>query len=120
MFLRSESMWGRAHVFCALLAVACISCTELGASALDAATTIDIGTNEIGASPAEFELPPLRHGKQGSWTVVRDATAKTGIAIEQSGVQATEEKDEEIHIGRAEPVADEITSLSDLTLDPLE
>jgi hypothetical protein len=92
MFLRSESMWGRAHVFCALLAVACISCTELGASALDAATTIDIGTNEIGASPAEFELPPLRHGKQGSWTVVRDATAKTGIAIEQSGVQATEDR----------------------------
>jgi hypothetical protein len=85
-------MWGRAYIFCVVLAVAGISCTELGASALDAATSIDIGTNEIGASPAEFELPPLRHGKQGLWTVVRDATAKTGIAIEQSGVQTTEDR----------------------------
>jgi hypothetical protein len=92
VFLRSESMWRRAHIFCVLLAVACISCTELGASALDAATSIDIGTNEIGASPAEFELPPLRHGKQGLWTVVHDVTAKAGIAIEQAGLQATEDR----------------------------
>ena len=65
---------------------------ELGASALDAATNIDIGTNEIGASPAEFELPPLGDGKQGLWTVVRDATAKAGVAIEQASVQTTEDQ----------------------------
>jgi hypothetical protein len=64
----------------------------LGARALDAATNIDIGTNEIGASPAEFALPPLGNGKQGLWTVVRDATAKAGLAIEQAGVQTTEDR----------------------------
>jgi len=64
----------------------------LGSSALDAATNIDIGTNEIGAPPAEFELPALGNSKQGLWTVVRDATAKAGRAIEQAGVQTTEDQ----------------------------
>ena len=85
-------MSSRARISCVFLAVACVTCPELGASALDAATNIDIGTNEIGASPAEFELPPLGNGKQGLWTVVRDATAKAGLAIEQAGVQTTEDR----------------------------
>ena len=62
------------------------------ASAQDAATSIDIGTNEIGAPPAGFDLPPAGDGKQGRWTVVRDATAKTGLAIEQAGIQTTEDR----------------------------
>jgi hypothetical protein len=85
-------MWGRACISCVFLAVACVPGPGLGASALDAATNIDIGTNEIGASPAEFELPPLGNGNQGMWTVVRDATAKAGLAIEQAGVQTTEDQ----------------------------
>jgi hypothetical protein len=85
-------MWGRARISCVFLAVACVMCPEWGASALDAATNIDIGTNEIGASPAEFELPPLGDGKQGLWTVVRDATAAAGVAIEQTGAQTTEDR----------------------------
>jgi len=59
------------------------------ARAQDAATNIEIGKNEIGAPPGEFELGD---GRQGLWTVVRDTTAKTGIAIEQAGVQTTEER----------------------------
>jgi len=51
--------------------------------------SIDIGTNEIGSPPAGFELPPLGDSKQGRWTVVRDATAKAGLAIEQAGIQTT-------------------------------
>jgi hypothetical protein len=90
--LRSEFMWGRARISCVFLAVACVTSPGPGASALDAATNIEIGTNEIGASPAEFELPPLGDGKQGLWTVVRDATAKAGFAIEQAGVQTTEDR----------------------------
>ena len=62
------------------------------ASAQDAATSIDIGTNEIGVPPAGFDLPPSGDGKQGQWTVVRDATAKTGIVIEKAGMQATEDR----------------------------
>ncbi|MFL5240330.1 MAG: hypothetical protein ACJ8EL_22595 [Rhizomicrobium sp.] len=45
---------------------------------------------EIGAPPAEFELSPSSEAKQASWTVVRDATAKAGTAIEQGGVQSAE------------------------------
>jgi hypothetical protein len=75
-----------------LLAVASVTCLELAASAQDATTNIDIGTNEIGAPPAEFDLLPSGDGKQGQWTVVHDATAKTGIAIEQAGVQTTEDR----------------------------
>jgi hypothetical protein len=85
-------MCGGARVLCGLLAVACVTCTELGANAQDAATSIDIGTNKIGAPPAEFELPSLGNGKQGLWTVVRDATAKAGLAIEQAGVQTSEDR----------------------------
>jgi hypothetical protein len=85
-------MRGGARIFCVFLAVACVTCPELGASALDAATNIDIGTNEIGGPPAEFEQPALGNGKQGLWTVVRDTTAKAGLAIEHAGVQTTEDR----------------------------
>jgi len=64
----------------------------LGASAQDAATSIAIGANEIGAPPTGFDLSPSGEGKQGQWTVVRDATAKAGLAIEQAGAQTTEDR----------------------------
>jgi hypothetical protein len=64
----------------------------MSASAQDAATSIDIGTNEIGVPPAGFDVPLSGDGKQGRWTVVRDATAKTGLAIEQAGIQTTEDR----------------------------
>jgi hypothetical protein len=83
-------MWGQARISCVFLAVACVPNPGLGANAPGTATNIDIGTNEIGASPAQFELPPLGDGKQGPWTVVHDATAKAGLAIAQAGVQMTE------------------------------
>jgi len=85
-------MCNKTHIFCVLLAVACVTCTGLGAGAQDAAMSIDIGTNEIGAPPAGFDLPPLGYGKQGRWTVVRDATVKAGLAIEQAGIQTTEDR----------------------------
>jgi hypothetical protein len=88
----SEFMWGRARISCVFLAVACVLSPGLGANALDAATNVDIGTNEIGAWPAQFELPPPGDGKQGLWTVVHDATAKAGLAIEQAGMQMTEDR----------------------------
>jgi hypothetical protein len=90
--LKRKFMWGRARIFCVILAIAFVTCTAMTARAQDAATNIEIGKNEIGAPPGEFELPTLGDGRQGLWTVVRDATAKTGIAIEQAGVQTTEER----------------------------
>ena len=79
-------MSSRAQFLGVLLGVVCVVCPELGASAQNAATTIDIGRGEIGAAPAEFD------GSQGRWTVVRDATAKAGLALEQSGVPTGEDR----------------------------
>jgi hypothetical protein len=92
MFLGSQHTRRRARAFCALLAAVCITCTESRASERDLGTKIDIGPNEIGAPPAKFELAPLGDGRQGRWTVVHDATAVGGIAIEQAGVQTPEER----------------------------
>jgi hypothetical protein len=65
-----------------LLGILCAAGSELGAAAQSATTTIDVGKNGIGAIPAELDV------SQGRWTVVRDATAKTGLALEQSGMPA--------------------------------
>ena len=92
MSLGGEFGWGRARIICVFLAAACVTCAEVGASAKDAATYIDIGKNEIGAPPTEFDLPRRGEDKQGQWTVVHDATATAGLAIEQSGVENTEDR----------------------------
>jgi hypothetical protein len=84
--LNSTFIRGRAHTFRVLLAVACVTCVELGVGAQDAAAHIDIGRSEIGAPPSEFDL------SQGRWTVVGDATAVAGLAIEQSGAQTAEDR----------------------------
>ncbi|MEH2570288.1 hypothetical protein [Bradyrhizobium sp. AZCC 2289] len=83
-------MWRRARIFGVLLAIACVTCPEVSVSASDTATKIEIGKSAIGAPPAEFEFLPLSEAKQGSWTVVRDATAKAGIAIERVGAQSAQ------------------------------
>ncbi len=85
-------MWRRACTFGVLLAIACVMCPESGVSAPDTATKIDLEQGEIGAPPGEFDLSPSGEVKQGSWTVVRDATAKTGVAIEQAGVKSAEDR----------------------------
>ena len=85
-------MWRRARTFGVLLAIACVMCPELGVSAPDTTTRIDIGMGEIGAPPAEFELSPSSEANQASWTIVRDATAKAGLAFEHTGVQAAEDR----------------------------
>jgi hypothetical protein len=86
MLLDKNFIWGRAHTFGVLLAVACVTCGELGASAKDATANIDLRKSEIGAPPSEFDL------SQGQWTVVGDPTAAAGAAIEQSGVQTIEDR----------------------------
>jgi hypothetical protein len=84
--LNSKFIWRGTRTFRVLLAVACVISVELSASGLSAATNIEIGRSEIGAPPSEFDL------SQGRWTVVGDATAAAGVAIEQSGVQRTEDR----------------------------
>jgi hypothetical protein len=79
-------MSSRVRISCVLLAVVFLIYAELGMGGESAATIIDIGKDGIGAAPAEFDL------SQGRWTVVRDATAKVGVALEQSGTQRTEDR----------------------------
>jgi hypothetical protein len=86
----SEPIWRRSRVFSVLLAIALVTSPELGVAAPDTTTKIDIGKGQIGAPPAEFELSPLTEAKQGSWTVVRDATAEAGIAIERVGARSAQ------------------------------
>jgi hypothetical protein len=69
-----------ARVLGVLLGILCAAGSELDAAAQSATTTIDIGKDRIGAAPAELDV------SQGRWTVVRDATAKTGLALEQAGM----------------------------------
>jgi hypothetical protein len=77
----------RARICRVLLAVACVTWVELGGSGLVvAATSIDIGKEGVGAAPAEFSV------SRGRWKIVGDATAAAGLAIEQSGVQTTEDR----------------------------
>ena len=86
MLLGSELISARARFLGVLLGVVCVACPELGATAQDPATTIDIGKDGIGVAPAEFDV------SQGRWTLVRDATAKAGIALEQPGVPTHEDE----------------------------
>jgi hypothetical protein len=86
MLLGTELTSAQARFFGVVLVVVCVACPELGASAQNTATTIDIGKDGIGVAPTEFDL------SQGRWTVVRDATAKAGLALEQSGVPMAEDR----------------------------
>jgi hypothetical protein len=81
----------RARFLGVLLVIACMTCPVSGAGAPGTATDIEIGKSEMGAPPTEFELSPSSEAKQASLTVVRDATAKTGVAIEQAGVKSAED-----------------------------
>jgi hypothetical protein len=65
------------------LVVGCVI-WALGISGQSAATIVNIGNDEI--APAEFDL------SQGQWTIVRDATARTGLALEQSGAPQAEDR----------------------------
>lgn len=85
--MNSETIWRRAHRFRVLLAVACVTCMELTASARVRATSIDVGRSEIVTAPSEFDL------SQRQWKVVGDATAAAaGLAIEQPGVRTAEKR----------------------------
>jgi hypothetical protein len=83
-------MWGRARILCVFLAAAFVACTEFGARAQT--KSIDAGKNDVGVSPAEFDLLPSGADQQGQWRAVHDTTAAAGLVIEQPGMDATEDR----------------------------
>jgi hypothetical protein len=87
--LRIDLGRSRALIFCVFVAVRGIGSD---ARADEPATYIDIGKNGIGVPPTEFDLPPRGEDSLGKWTIVHDATAMAGLALEQSGAEATEDR----------------------------
>jgi hypothetical protein len=53
-----------------------------GLAADDATMTIDLAKNAIGSPPADFDFQRTGQGNLGQWTLVRDASAAAGVAIE--------------------------------------
>ena len=69
--------------FALLIGVAAwIACGASQLATEDTTTKIDFAKNGIGAPPTDFEFARTGEGEPGQWTVVRDATAIEGIAIE--------------------------------------
>jgi hypothetical protein len=83
MMPRSNDLASARGSLFGLLGLVCVGCLEIGASAPGTATMIDPGTDA--GLPSEFDL-------QGRWTVVRDPTAKNGLALQYSGVPEPEDK----------------------------
>ena len=63
-------------------AAAWIACGVSQLAAEDATTKIDFAKNGIGTPPTDFDFGRTGEGELGQWTVVRDATAIDGVAIE--------------------------------------
>ena len=65
-----------------------------GATALAQAGAIMIAIDQmkVGAAPAEFEIARTGRGSVGQWTVVTDATAVKGQAIEQTSADPTDDR----------------------------
>jgi hypothetical protein len=74
----------QARSFCALLAATFVVGWPLTTSAHD--TLANIGVEQkLGAAPDQFDLVPAPDGAPIRWTVIQDASATHGLAIEQSG-----------------------------------
>jgi hypothetical protein len=63
-----------------------------GAAAQGVTTRIKIEKSGIGLPPVDFELLQAGKGSSGQWTIVRDPTAITGAALEQSSADETENR----------------------------
>jgi len=73
---------------CLLLAITCVASHAYAQKV----HRIDIASGRIGLPPANFELLRTGIGELGQWTLVADATAVTGVAIEQFSEDQTENR----------------------------
>jgi hypothetical protein len=81
--LPNGNLKGGTRIFLVLMAFTGVTSLGSRAAAQDSATNVAIERDAIGDSPRGFDLP------QGQWTVVDDATAAAGVAIQQSSVRTT-------------------------------
>jgi len=73
-----------------LLSFGLLCLTGAAALAQMGAIMIAIDRMKVGAAPAEFEIARTGRGSVGQWTVVTDATAAKGQAIEQTSADPTD------------------------------
>jgi hypothetical protein len=74
-------------------AVGALACLASGGRSVAAeATSIDLARDGAGAPPAGFAFARTGEGELGQWTVVRDATAASGFAIEHVSTDRHEER----------------------------
>ncbi|PWT88747.1 MAG: hypothetical protein C5B56_08255 [Proteobacteria bacterium] len=71
---------------------ASIACGTVAAVGEERARRIDLAKGGIGMPPADFEFALTGEGESGRWTVVRDPTAETGIAIEHVSIDPHEDR----------------------------
>jgi hypothetical protein len=76
--------------FLAVCAAALFLATPLQAARSEPAITLD--ENRLGLPPPDFDFGITGRGLAGKWTIVRDATASRGFALQQSSDDETDDR----------------------------
>jgi len=61
-----------------------VACMTAPTRAADSQNAMPFSQNQIGMPPADFDFGVTGQSHPGKWTIVRDATANAGLALEQS------------------------------------
>ena len=69
-----------------------LACAGSVGFAQTGATMIAIEKMNVGAAPADFDFARTGQGRLGQWTIVADATATGGRAIEQTSADTTDNR----------------------------
>jgi len=85
-------------------ALATCLCIDASLAAEDVTTRIDFAHSAIGAPPVDFDFQRTGQGDLGRWTLVRDATAAEGLAIEHI---STDQHDDRFSLAIYRPIAAE-------------
>jgi hypothetical protein len=80
------------------------ACAGSPLAADEVATKIDLTRNGIGKPPADFDFRRTGQGDLGQWTLVHDATAADGVAIEHV---STDQHDDRFALAIYRPIAAE-------------
>jgi hypothetical protein len=60
--------------------------------AADEPDVVQFAEDRVGIAPTDFDFGVTGHGDAGRWSIVRDVTAASGVALEQSSNDPTEDR----------------------------
>lgn len=78
------------RIFAAIVLACVVACAGPAGFAQTGAIMIAIDKMALGAAPADFEFARTGQGGPGQWAVAADASAATGLAIEQTSTDRTD------------------------------